>query len=113
MNAIFQMKRSVVAVFAILGLGLISMGALGAGLYHAVCPALCPFAGALNDWTGDRVWPAAIMAGMILSISFLTAGLVHLRLEQRGVGVLPRRIFYALVLWVGAALTWAVILVAT
>jgi hypothetical protein len=41
------MKRSVIAAIAVLVLALLSMGALGAGLYYAAYPALFPAFGDL------------------------------------------------------------------
>lgn len=112
MAVFFRMKRSIIAFVLTLALGLLSMGALGGILYYAVYPLFSPVYGDLNDWRGDWVWPAVILAGMLWSVSFLIAGLLNLRLEQSGMAVLARRIAYGVILWLGAALVWAIILFA-
>ena len=106
MNRFLQIRRSVIAFLVALALGLLSMGALGAALYYAAWPVLAPAFGDLNDWRGDRVWPATILAGMAWSASFLAAGLAGLKLERRGVGSVPRRIAYGAILWLGAVVAW-------
>ena len=93
-----------------LALGLLSMGALGAGLYYAVYPLLAPFFGDPNDWHGDWVWPSVIVAGMGWSFSFLVAGLLNRRLERAGWRTALRRAIYVMVLWLGAAVIWLIIL---
>jgi hypothetical protein len=105
-----QMKRSIVAFFAALALGLLSMGLLGAALYYAIYPLLAPYYGDPNDWHGDRVWPSIILAGMGWSFSFLGAGLLNVRLEKAGWGRLSRRLMYIFMLWLGALLIWFLIL---
>lgn len=107
-----QIKRSLIAFFAVLALGLLSMGLLGAGIYYAVYPLLSPFFGNPDDWNGDWVWPSAIMAGMLWSFSFIVAGLVNLRLMQSRWGKLPRRMIYISLIWLGAGLIWMIILLA-
>lgn len=104
------MKRSIVAFFVTLALGLLSMGLLGAVLYYAVYPLLAPYYGDPNDWHGDRVWPSVILAGMGWSFSFLAAGLINVRLENAKWGRLSRRLIYGVTLWLGALLIWFVIL---
>jgi len=113
MTSLYRIRRSVIAFLVTLALGLLSMGAQGAALYYAAFPALVPVFGDLNDWRGDWVWPATILAGMAWSASFLIAGLVTLRLERRGVGIGPRRIVYGALLWLGAVAAWWAVLALT
>jgi hypothetical protein len=47
---------------------------------------------------------------MIWSVSFLAAGLLNVRLEQSGWGLLSRRAIYAAVIWLSAGLIWGIIL---
>lgn len=110
MRFLLDMRWSLVAFAATLALGLVSMGALGAALYHACYPLFAPFYGSLNDWHGDWVWPATIVAGMLWSVGFLAAGAIGLFLKRRGAAAVPRRIAYVAVLWLAAALIWAVVL---
>jgi hypothetical protein len=107
-----QIKRSILAFIVTLILGLLSMGALGLALYYPVYPLLAPFFGDPNDWHGDWVWPSIIAVGMGWSFSFLVAGLLNRRLEQVGWRTQLRRAVYAIVLWLGAALIWLIILLA-
>ena len=110
MTTILQMKRSIIAFVVALALGLLSMGALGGVLYYAVYPLFAPFHGDLNDWRGDWVWPAVIAAGMLWSFSFLVAGFFNVKLEKAGWSVFARRAIYGVVLWLGAACAWAIVL---
>lgn len=108
------MKRSIVAFVLALGLGFLSMGALGMLLWYPVMPVLAPFHGDPNgwpnDWQGDWVWPTIIAVGMVWSFSFLVAGWFNLRLEGARIGRWPRRLAYIAVLWLGALLSWALLL---
>ena len=100
------MRRSLIAALVVAGLGLLSMGVLGALLYYMAAPALWPLYGNLNDWRGDDVWPATIGVGILWSLSFLVAGWLNRRLKGAGWTTWPRRVVYALVLWLGAVLLW-------
>jgi hypothetical protein len=108
-----QTKRSVAAFVIVLLLGLLSMGVLGAALYYPVYPLLSPFFGDPNDWHGDWVWPSVIVAGMGWSSSFLLAGFLNMSLEKRGWSAQVRRVIYVAILWLGAALIWLIILLAS
>lgn len=110
LNLCLQMKRSIIAFFATIVIGLLSMGLLGLLLYEAVHPVLGPFFSDLDDWHGDTVWPVIIVAGMGWSVSFIAAGLINMRLETAGWKKQGRRVIYGLVLWLGAALIWFIIL---
>ena len=103
-------KRSLIACVIAALLGLLSMGALGGGLYYAAYPLLAPFFGNPNDWRGDWVWPTMILAGMFWSLSFLVAGYIDNRLLARGHARGFRRAVYVVVLWMGAAGCWALVL---
>ncbi len=104
------MKRSILAAVVAFALALLSMGLLGGVLYYAVYPVFAPSFGNLDDWQGDNVWPAVLSAGMLWAPSFLAAGWIAIRLERYGVGAWPRRIAYGAILWLGAALAWALTL---
>ena len=109
MSIIIGMKWSLVAFAAALALGFLGMGALGAALYYACYPVLGPFYGNLNNWHGDWVWSATIWAGILWSLTFLIAGGLNLYFTPYAPPLL-RGIGYVLVLWIGAALIWALIL---
>ena len=104
------MKRSVVAFVIALGLGFLSMGALGMLLWYPVMPVLAPFHGDANDWHGDWVWPTIITVSMLWPFSFLVAGWINLRLEMAQIGRWPRCFVYIAMLWLGALLIWALLL---
>ena len=96
-----------------LALGLLSMGALGLALFYPVYPLLVPFFGKPDEWpSGDWLWPSVIVAGMAWSFSFLVAGLLNKHLEQAGWQAHYRKAVYVVVLWLGAALIWLIILLA-
>ena len=89
------------------------MGALGFALFYPVYPLLVPFFGTPDEWpTGDWLWPSVIVAGMAWSLSFLAAGLLNRRLERAGWQASYRKAAYVVVLWLGAALIWCIILLA-
>lgn len=114
MKPIFAIGAAIkwsIAAFAIaFALGLFSMGVLGLALYYPVYPMLAPFYGDPNDWHGDWVWPTIIVAGMGWSFSFLAAGLLNWRLGRAGWRPLYRRLVYAAMLWLGAAVIWWLLL---
>ena len=104
-----RMPRSWLAALAVAPLGLVSMGALGGLLYFAVAPAVWPLFGNLNDWRGDGVWPATVAVGMLWSLGFVLAGWLNQRWLARGWSPRRRRLAYAVVLWLGAALLWVLV----
>ena len=106
-----RMPRSWLAALAVVLLGLVSMGALGGLLYFAVAPAVWPLFGNLNDWRGDGVWPATVAVGMLWSLGFVLAGWLNQRWLARGWSPRRRRLAYAAVLWLGAALLWVLVAV--
>jgi hypothetical protein len=110
LSSLLTIKRSIVACIVAAILGLLSMGALGGGLYYAAYPLLAPFFGNPNDWRGDWVWPTMILAGILWSLSFPVAGYLDHRLVLRRHAPGFRRVIYALVLWGGAAICWALLL---
>jgi hypothetical protein len=105
-----EMRWSIVAFIATLILGLLSMGALGLLIYYPVDPILRPFFGDSNEWHGDWVWPSIVGAGMGWSFSFLVAGLINRWLEKAEVQKLSRKVIYVLILWLGSALIWLLLL---
>lgn len=110
LNLCLEMRRSILAFFCALILCIFSMGALGLVIFYPVYPLLAPYFGDPNDWHGDWVWPAVIVAGMGWSFSFLVAGLLNRRLEQACWRSYFRKVIYVTVLWLGAALVWLTIL---
>ena len=104
------MKRSLVAFFVTLVLGLLSMGALGMLLYYAVSPVLRLRFPGEDAWHGDWVWPAAISSGMVWAFAFLAAGAVDRRLAASKTGSGVRGVVYVLFLWGWALAIWGVIL---
>ena len=110
LSALLTIRRSIIACILAAILGLLSMGALGGGLYYAAYPILGPFFGNPDDWRGDWVWPTMILAGVLWSLSFPVAGYLDHRLVLHRHAPGFRRVVYALVLWSGAALCWALLL---
>ena len=104
------MRRSIIGFCVALGLGLLSMGALGLLLYYAVSPVLRLRFPGEAAWHGDWVWPAAIGSGMVWALGFLAAGAVDLRLAASNTGLGVRRAVYVLLLWGWALGIWGVIL---
>ena len=104
-----RMPRSWLAALAVVLLGVVSMGALGGLLYFAVAPVVWPVFGNLNDWRGDGVWPATVAVGMLWSLGFVLAGWLNQRWLARGWSPRRRRLAYAAVLWLGAALLWVLV----
>ena len=104
-----RMPRSWLAALAVVLLGLVSMGALGGLLYFVVAPVVWPVFGNLNDWRGDGVWPATVAVGMLWSLGFVLAGWLNQRWLARGWSPRRRRLAYAVVLWLGAALLWVLV----
>ena len=104
-----RMPRSWLAALAVVLLGLVSMGALGGLLYFVVAPVVWPGFGNLNDWRGDGVWPATVAVGMLWSLGFVLAGWLNQRWLARGWSPRRRRLAYAAVLWLGAALLWVLV----
>ena len=109
MSFLIAIKGSLIAFAVMLVLSFLSMGFLGAALYYACYPVLALFYGNPNNWSGDWVWPAAIAAGMLWSVSFLAAGRLNLYLTPH-LSAAACRIIYVAVLWVSAALVWLFIL---
>ena len=104
-----RMPRSWLAALTVAPLGLVSMGALGGLLYFAVAPLVWPVFGNLNEWRGDGVWPATVAVGMLWSLGFVLAGWLNQRWLARGWSPRRRRLAYAAVLWLGAALLWVLV----
>lgn len=104
-----RMPRSWLAALAVVLLGVVSMGALGGLLYFAVAPVVWPVFGNLNDWRGDGVWPATVAVGMLWSLGFVLAGWLNQRWLARGWSTRRRRLAYAAVLWLWAALLWVLV----
>jgi len=81
------------------------MGFLGALLYYPVSFLFTKYP-TLNDWTGDWVWPATIVVGILWSIGFLLAGIVYHFLKKWITSTLLLRVLYIAILWLWAAFLW-------
>ncbi|KQT46088.1 hypothetical protein ASG47_14235 [Devosia sp. Leaf420] len=103
-------KWSVLAFVLFLIGGFASLGMLGMALYGVVFPVVSMFYPPLDDWNGPWVWPVLIAVGLIWPFSFLVAGPVGYALKQRGVGDWPRRRTYLVILWIGAVVSWLIVL---
>ncbi len=102
-------KFSIIAFFSVAALGLLSMGALGALLYYLVCFLLKNYP-PFNSWTGDWVWPAMISVGMAWSLGFIFGGIAVHYLSKIIASKAILYVCYIIVLWIWAALLWALVL---
>lgn len=103
-------KWSLLAFVLFLVGGFASLGMLGMALYGVAFPVVSLFYSPLDQWHGPWVWPVLVAVGIIWPFSFLVAGPIGAALKRRGVGEWPRRLAYLLVLWLGAVLSWLVVL---
>ncbi|MBK5279612.1 MAG: hypothetical protein JJE09_12190 [Bacteroidia bacterium] len=99
-------KFSIIAFLLTMALGLLSMGALGYGLYFLVSPFLEKD---LDSLRGDITWPTVLIVGMLSSIGFLFAGVVFRFLRFR-IKELASYLVYAIILWAWVLLLWYVFL---
>ncbi|TXF88598.1 hypothetical protein FUA23_14110 [Neolewinella aurantiaca] len=104
-NLTYATKFSAIGFVGSFILGFVSMGILGAALYYPVSFLFRAYP-ALNDWQGDWVWPAMIMAGMMWSFGFILAGFAWHFLEAHVSSVIVLRCIYGFVLWGWAAIVW-------
>ncbi|MFK7926038.1 MAG: hypothetical protein AB8H47_29085 [Bacteroidia bacterium] len=105
----YTTKFSAIAFVVTLGLGLISMGALGALLYYPVSFLFRSYP-AFDDWHGDWVWPTMIGVGMLWSLGFVFGGISWHYLDKLVPSVMLLRIIYGLILWLWAALIWYIMI---
>ena len=91
-------------------LSLLSLGLSGYAIYAVASPVLRLFWPPIWAAKGPWLWPVLIGAGILWSLSFLVAGGLDEILKARGVGTGGRRLAYAGVLWLGAVLSWGVML---
>ncbi|MDP5122170.1 MAG: hypothetical protein NWQ46_11285 [Spirosomaceae bacterium] len=106
----YATKFSIIA-FAVTGaLGLLSMGALGLGLYYPVSMLFKNYPTA-ESWHGDWVWPAMITAGMAWSFGFIFAGIGWHFTAKIIHSKVILSLVYTVILWLWAAFVWFVILV--
>jgi hypothetical protein len=96
-------KFSIIAFVISLGLGLLSMGALGYGLYYLVKPVL---GNRIEELQGDASWPSMIMAGMSWSFGFLIASLAMYYLREYKLPTLLHILIYISILWLWLLLIW-------
>lgn len=110
MKTLMAIKGSVIAGVAVAVLGLLSMGLLGLALYYLTYPAHYLLLGHIDGWEGtDLFWPTIIWTGMLWSACFPAAGVIDGRLQRAGAGTVPRVLAYLAVLWLGAALIWILV----
>lgn len=95
-------KFSIVAFLLTLALGLLSMGALGYGLYFLVSPLLEKD---IDSLRGDITWPTILAVGILSSFGFLFAGVTFHYLKFR-IKEFPSYTVYAFILWAWTYLLW-------
>ncbi|WP_109301455.1 hypothetical protein [Aquimarina sp. AU474] len=105
----YTTKFSIIAFIITFVLGLVSIGVLGIALYYAVSFLFISYP-SLNDWHGDWVWPAVILAGMTWSFGFVLGGFAWHYLSKSIISKITLRIVYVFILWVWAAFIWHIIL---
>lgn len=105
----YTTKFSTLAFLVTFTLGLLSMGALGALLYYPVSFLFQSYP-TLNHWSGDWVWPAVIVVGIVWSFGFIIGGVVWHYLSRWTQSVILLRLQYTVILWGWAALLWYVVL---
>jgi len=98
-------KFSIIAAIVVAPLGLGTMGLLGALLYYPVSFLFASYPD-LNDWTGDWVWPATIVVGMLWSVGFILGGITNHFLRKLTKSRVILIITYVLTLMAWAALLW-------
>jgi hypothetical protein len=106
----YYVRFSIVAFLITFALGLLSMGALGGGLYYTLLPAIKNQFPPFNSWTGDWVWPAMIGSGMLWSTGFIFGGIVYHYLLKLKIPKFITIILYIFILWISINLIWFIIL---
>jgi hypothetical protein len=96
-------RFSILAFIVTLGLGLLSMGALGLALYYLVFPFLNKDIDSLH---GDSAWPTIILVGMLWSFGFLFAGLAHHYLIKWKSAKYIAKTAYVFILWLWILILW-------
>jgi hypothetical protein len=105
----YTTKFSAIAFIVIGALGLLSMGLLGAVLYYPVSFLFNSYP-TLNDWHGDWVWPAIIVAGMAWSFGFVFGGIAWHFLRKKISSIALLRFTYIGIMWLWDAIIWFVII---
>lgn len=98
------MSWSVWAFIIALVVSFLSMGLVGAVVYLFVSPILRLKYPPMNQWSGDWVWPANIIASMVWCPGFLIAGVINMYIQQYNSYI------YLGVLWFWGLLVWWVVL---
>ena len=99
-------KFSIVAFVLTMALGLLSMGALGYGLYFLVAPVLDKD---IDTIPGDATQPIMLMVGILSSFGFLFGALAFHYLRYR-IGELLSYLVYVILMWLWVLLLWYVFL---
>ena len=110
MRYIWSLKWSLMGFAAAFLLSFLSFGLLGYVLYYAAYPVVGMAYPPLSAWRPDTVWPLIVGAELVWSFSFIPAGVIDHALAGRGVARAQRNIAYFVVLWVGAALAWLLVI---
>ncbi len=98
------MSWSVWAFIIALAVSFFSMGMVGAVVYIVVSPILRLKYPPMNQWSGDWVWPANIIASLVWCLGFLIAGVVNMFIQHYNSYI------YLGVLWFWGLLVWWVVL---
>ncbi len=106
----YNTRFSIIGFLSAAALGLLSMGALGGGLYYTLLPAIKNHFPPFNSWSGDWVWPAMIGSGMLWSTGFVFAGLANHYFSKINPPKFLLILVYALILWVWINAVWYLIL---
>src|SRR3954469_15110938 len=102
----YYIRFSILAFVISLALGLLSMGALGAGLYYTILPLIKDRFPPLDAWRGDWVWPAMIGSGMLWSFGFILGAFSYHYLQKLKAHRLLNRALYVIVLWAWINVIW-------
>lgn len=100
-------RFSILAFIASLALSIVSMGALGFGIYYLVAPFLNK---SIDSLEGDSTWPTVIFAGMCWSVGFLLAGLLFHHTTKWKFPPIASKVIYGFVLWLWIFVVWYLLL---
>jgi hypothetical protein len=99
-------RFSIVAFLLTMALGLLSMGALGYGLYFLVAPVLDKD---IESLRGDAIWPTVLMVGMLSSFGFLFGSISFHYLRSK-IKELASYIVYVAITWLWILFLWYIFL---
>lgn len=99
-------KFSIVAFLLTIALGLISMGALGYGLYFLVAPVLEKD---IDSLRGDTTWPTILIIGMLSSFGFIFGGFAF-HFLRTVIKEFASYIVYLIIFWLWVLFLWYIFL---